>query len=307
MHDVAVREAKAVATATGVYTVQCTEATAGSNTAEATRMAVLAKQFRLRQASASTRFADLFNTRRAAIIAATGSHVQEAYAVSFPARASAVVAGRAESMLACSRYFKDVSKAEDYMYECVEKQYKALRVPNGEYSTLCADGRTSGDAENARVAAMAAQFRGGQLSGIQKAQGRYNASLEACANGRGCSYEEEVYVNYPKVAGAIRWGDGTYAAAVKGPGAFLVNSLPSVTDQINGINLDAYWPNNEIRPAIKRVVEPWNKVPVKQFAPAMSEAAVAYGISFITNPFVDSEYEKWSAGWKPQGKFGLRQ
>lgn len=298
------REAKQAATVTGVYTVQCTEATGGANTAEATRLAVLAKQFRLRQASTSALYADLFATRRAAIISSAGSHVDESYAVKFPARAAAGVAGRAEKLRACSRYFKSVDDAEEYMFQCVESQYKAMRVPGGVYSTMCADGRQSGDADTARVSALATQFRAGQLSEKEKQQLRYDSSLEACFSGRGCSYEEEEYMRFPKMAGAIRWSSGVYASSVTGPASGIVGKLATVEEQIKGENLSSYWPSNEIRPAVKRSSKPWMPSPVKSYS-AMSEAAVAYGVAAQAEPFKDSKYDGWSAGWKATGKFGI--
>lgn len=298
MSRVVTREAKEAATTTGVYTVQCTEGTAGSNVAEASRLAALAANYRLRQSSQSARYADLYATRRAAIVLAAGSHVGESYAVAFPARAAAGVLGRAEALRACSRYFPPSSPAEEYHFRCVDRQYKATRVPGGVYSTACADGRVSGDAENARVSALAAEYRSRQFSKLDKAAMRYAAIKEATVLARGCSYEEESFEKFPKMSAAMRYSTGAYAASVTETQLVTGGSALTISDQVNGVNLDSYWPSNEIRPAVKRV-SPWYKPsPIKNYAP-MSEAAVAYGVE-AQKAFVDDKYSGWSSGWKPK-------
>lgn len=300
MFDSQKYEAKQAVTLSGVYSVQCTEGTAGDNVAEASRLAVFAKEFRLRQSSLSARFADLFATRRAAIIQSAGSHTAELYAVRFPARAAAGVAGRAEKLRACSRYIGAADKSEQYMYECVERQYKATKVVGGVYSTACADGRMSGDAETARVSALAAEFRSGQLSASQKAQMKYDASLEAIHSGRGCSYEEEQYVAYPKMAGAIRWSSGAYAASVlEAQGSSAVpGDAPTIPELVeSGDNLYAVLPGYDIRNDVTKERAPWYESPIKSYA-YMSEYAVKYGIEAQKDPFEPEKYQGWTPGWK---------
>lgn len=300
MSKVATREAKQAATPYGVYTVQCTEGTSKSYTAESTRLAVAAASFRLLQSSESARYADLYSTRRAAVIAAAGSHAKESYAVKFPARASASVLGRAEAMRACSRYFGSAETAEEKMFDCVDRQYKAMKIPYGTYNTSCCDGRVAGDAETARTAGMAAQFRAGTMSDSSKTQMRYNASLEAVFSGRGCDYEEKQFCDYPKMASAIRWSTGAYAARSGGMIGVLGGKLMTVQEQIEGVNLDSYWPSNLIRPAVKRECSPWNSVGACKDFSYMSEDALAYGVEAQSNPFVESGYEGWSPGWQPK-------
>lgn len=304
MSKVAAREAKQAATPFGVYTVQCTEGTSSSYTAESTRLAVLASSFRLRQASESARYADLYATRRAAVIAAAGSHEKERYAVKFPARAAAGVLGRAEALRACSRYFVDEGEVEEKMFECVDRQYKMMKVPFGTYSTMCCDGRNEGDAETARTAGLAASFRAGTMGGVEKAQMRYNASLEAVFTGRGCDYEEKMYCDFPKMASAIRWSTGAYAARIGGVLSVIGGELMTVEEQVKGINLDAYWPSNEIRAAVERDCSSWNAVPACKNYAWMSEAAVKYGIRAQSDAFVEDTYLGWTAGWQPSSSVG---
>ena len=304
MHASQTCEAKQAATPFGEYTPQCTEGTGGSNVAETTRLASLGAAFRLRQASASVRYADLYATRRAAIISAAGSHVQERYAVTFPARAAAGVRGRAEQMRACARYFeREDDPVAEYMFECVDRQYKKDKVPGGVYGTACMDGRVRGEADNTRVAALATEYRAGAMGVAEKTQMRYNASLEAVYSGRGCDYEERAYAQFPKMASAIRWGNGAYAASVLGVDGVMGGKL-SVAEQIQGENLDSYWPSNEIRPAIARKSKPWMPSPLKEYAP-MSVAATKYGVEAQTDPFVESGYEGWTPGWKPKSSLGF--
>lgn len=292
------REAKQAATPTGVYTVQCTEGTGGSNTAEATRVASLAKEFRLRQSGASSRYADLFATRRAAIVAAGGSHVMESYAVKFPARAAAGVLGRAEKLRACSRYFGETDEASEYMFECVERQYKAKNVAGGVYSTACCDGRQGGDAENARVSALGTAYRAGQLSESQKTQARYDASHEAIYGSTGCSFEEEEFVKFPKMSAAMRYSTGAYAASITGVSGAMSGAPMTVAEQIKGVNQDSFWPSNKIRAAIERKSAPWMPSPIKQYS-AMSVAALEYGIAAQSSPFKEDKYSGWTPDWKP--------
>lgn len=295
------QEAKQGATVTGVYTVQCTEGTSGWNSAEQTRLATLAMNFRLRQASASTRYADLFATRRAAIVQAAGSHVQEGYATTFPARAAASVAGRAERLGACSRYMADADEAQGYMFRAVDRQYKQMRAGGGVYSTLCADGRVQGDADAARVSALAAQFRGGQMGAKRTEAMRYSSIQEATTLGRSCGYEEEYFEQFPKMAASMRYSNGTYAAMVNGTALVTGNKVLSVTEQINGVNLNSYWPSNLMRAAVDRKKKMWESS-LKKWTP-MSSAALQWGIDAQRTGEVPVPYGgAWKDGWQPTSK-----
>lgn len=298
------REAKEAVSSTGVYTVQCTEGTSKSATTEDSRMSGLARDYRLRQASLSQRYADLFATRRAAIVQTFGSHTMESYVVRFPARASASVAGRAEAQGACSRYYGVEGDGQEYMYKCVDNQYKALRVPHGEFSTMCADGREKSQAEASRIISLAAQFRGSQFTTLQKTQMRYNAIKEATILASGCDYEEAYFQKFPKMAAAMRYSDGTYASSVNETALLTGGNTLTVAEQIEGVNLDVFWPSNLIRPAVDREV-PWyaTQLNLKKYTP-MSEAAVEWGVSFQNTDDEPSPYvgAVWHPGWQPVSK-----
>lgn len=298
--DMYTKSAKAQATPYAVYTVQCTEASAGANTTEATRLSALARQFRLRQASASMKYKDLYDTRRAAVIQSGGSHVSEQYAVHFPKAAWAGVVGRAEAGRMCSRYFGgDQGVVGEYMYRSVERYYNGLKVAGGVYGTLCADGRRSGEADTARVAALSVAFRARGMGVRQKLGMKYDARLEAVRLGNGGDYEESNFLKYGKMAAAVRCGNGSYAAGVGTVVDYMGGKLMTVEEQVKGENLFSYWPGYLIRPAVKRDKAPWESSGVKSYA-YMSEAAVSYGVQATSEPFVDSVYNGWSAGWRPK-------
>lgn len=303
------KEAKEVATSTGVYTVQCTEGTSSSNEAESKRLLSLSSQFRLRQASAFTRYRDLYATRRAALILADNSHIDEQYVITFPARAAASVAGCAESSLSCSRYMPEQSGTAAYvMQKCVTNQYKAMKVPNGVYSTLCVDGVVQGQADTARVAGLATEYRAGLLSKIQTTQAVYNCVARASKLGLGCDYEEAYFQQFPSTAAAMTGAgvNGSYAAKVVGT-LFETggNKGLSVKEQLaTGVNVQAYWPGFLMRPAVEKEksdVKFWTiaKSPLKSYA-YMSAAAVSWGTEGqgkqeIVNNYVNT----WAPGWQP--------
>ena len=93
------------------------------NNSEATRLAPLATLFRLEQASVATRHTDLYATRRAAIIAAAGSHMDEGYAL----RVSACVrSGCADGQSGLGRAQgtfrqKEEDRAAECMFNCVDR------------------------------------------------------------------------------------------------------------------------------------------------------------------------------------------
>lgn len=298
--DMYTKTAKALATPFGVYTVQCTEGGAGDNTPEATRLASLAATFRLRQAPDSVKYRDLYATRRAAIVNAAGSHAREAYAIKYPAAAWAGVRGKAEAMRACSRYFgEEEDKAAEYMSQCVDWQHKGMKAVGGVYSTLCADGRRKGEAEVTRIASLATRYRAKTMGVKERMQMRYDASLQAVYLGHGCHHEEQQFVKFRKMASAMRYGDGSFAASVGTTADYMGGKLMTVEEQVKSENLFAYWPGYLIRPAIKRQKKPWESSLIKSYA-YMSEAAVEYGKKANSKPFVPSEYAGWRPGWKPK-------
>lgn len=307
----AIRELKAAGAPGGEYAVNCTEG-AASGSAETLRVATLSREFRLRQASTGSRFADLFATRREALCASGGAHYAEASITKFPAAAAArALAGR-ESSLACDRYFGGAGVVGEYMRKAVVRQYaEVLGAPGGVYSRYCADGASKGYAEDARVASLATEYRVSMLSASQTTAARYNAIQSALSSARGCTYEEEQFVRFPKMAAAMKGiVTGSYAASVGGARAMGGTSSKRVApaaplaERLAGGAGPALWKNSDIRAAVPKTRKPWEKALVKDYS-YMSQAAVAYGVEAQTDPYVDDKYhpDAWYPGWQPSNKF----
>lgn len=306
----AVRDGKAIANRYGTIVKQCVEGTATSNSADSKRTATLSREFRLRQASVSEKYADLYATRREAMCLSGGAHWVEDAIVKFPISADRKVRASREAALACDRYFKDAGLVDDYMHGCVTRQYNSAVVTgSGVYGTGCADGAASGQADTARVAGLAVEYAAGMLSESDKTRRFYNSIKFANAVSRGCTYEEELINKYPKMACAIRGlSTGAYAAVVSGAsnaGSVSLGQMGktvSLEERLKGDNALALFPGSAIRAAVKRSTPPWVSSPLKNYAP-MSEAAVQYGKNFAEKKYDESNSfsEKWSPGWKPAG------
>lgn len=307
----AVKDGKQAGSPFGVYIPQCTEGTASSNSAYSKRVATLSREFRLRQASVSQKYADLFATRREAMCLSKGMHYAESSAVNFPSAAASKVRAEREVALACDRYFgapEDVAAA--YMHRCVKNQYvQQLTCPTGVYGTACADGATFEAAETSRTAALAVEYAAGMIPLNRQAAMMYNAPAYAYAVSRGCSYEDAQFKEFPKMAAGIQGlTTGAYSASVGGAaqmGSRAVAQLGkavSLAEKLAGDNFDALFPASDIRPAVKKDRPFWSKVEgtVKSYA-YMSGAAVEYGKSFSDDKFDDSGsyQDSWSPGWVP--------
>jgi hypothetical protein len=194
---------RALANPAGVYAVSCTEGAAAGQADEARELSNLAN-FRQLQRSPGAAYADFCETRRVAITLAGGCSYEEKLITSFPVSAKAVVRGYSEAKSVCVRYNNASSPEESYMARCVDGQYKAMSIPTGVYSAMCADGNTAGLADFKRVQAMSARFRANQMSTGAKAQAKYDAKKYGRTIARSCSYEEEVFNNFPAVAASMR-------------------------------------------------------------------------------------------------------
>lgn len=91
-------------------------------------------------------------------------------------------------------------KADKYMAECIVKQYKMTAVPNGVYNVQCTEGTVKLQAEEARNAALSAQFRLKQRSSSQKFGDFTETRRKAIIAAHGCSYEEKLLDRFPMVA-----------------------------------------------------------------------------------------------------------
>nr|ATG31134.1 LR gamma8 [Griffithsia pacifica]5Y6P_hY Chain hY, LR_gamma8 [Griffithsia pacifica]5Y6P_hZ Chain hZ, LR_gamma8 [Griffithsia pacifica]5Y6P_ly Chain ly, LR_gamma8 [Griffithsia pacifica]5Y6P_lz Chain lz, LR_gamma8 [Griffithsia pacifica] len=114
--------------------------------------------------------------------------------------------------------------ADQYMANCIVKQYKAMATPTGVYTTQCTEGVVRGQAEEARNAALSAAFRMKQRSSAQKFGDFCESRRMAVIGAHGCSYEESLLTKFPAAARAyttasseakgncVRYADGTSPA-----------------------------------------------------------------------------------------------
>eukprot|EP00737_Agarophyton_chilense_P000803 gb/GEZJ01000892.1/.p1 GENE.gb/GEZJ01000892.1/~~gb/GEZJ01000892.1/.p1 ORF type:complete len:319 (-),score=39.75 gb/GEZJ01000892.1/:312-1268(-) len=188
----------------GTYTTKCTEGTVPQQ-AFAKRVFNRTKAFRQAQKPINVRLAERYENRRLAFTMANGCHREEQQFSTMPMSAATYLAGRAEAMGTCYRVVTPTSIAEDYMAAGVRAQITAKAHPSGVYRVgVCEDGYAKGDAENLRVAALAAEFRAGQQSpstvtGQQYESARTARKLYAST----CHHEETQIFAYPAVAAAM--------------------------------------------------------------------------------------------------------
>lgn len=95
------------------------------------------------------------------------------------------------------------SEADKYMSRCITAQYKATACSTGEYSVRCTEGTYRGQAENARTAALAQEFRLGQRTMLQKQGDLYETRKRSSIASHGCSYEENLLSKLPMSAAAL--------------------------------------------------------------------------------------------------------
>lgn len=101
-----------------------------------------------------------------------------------------------------------ISKADQYMAGCITAQYKMSAVPTGVYSVKCTEGTVRGQAEDSRVMALAARFRYGQRSTIQRFGDWFSNRRMAVQASHLCSYEEKLMCDLPASADAMVTGPG---------------------------------------------------------------------------------------------------
>lgn len=292
----------------GEYTVQCTEGTT-PGAAEEKRVMSLAAAFRARQASPSARYADLYNTRRLAILGTNGCHREEQQVCNLPIAAYACVIGKMEAMGACNRYRDDKEADAKYMNRSVERGCRmggggSGAVGGGEFGVMCTEGNVKGQAETARVNALGTAYRARQMSQGQKERAKYNASLNAInMYSNGCDYEESLFMRYPMAAGAMKGSTGVYAAGAAGASGFggpaEGRKVLPLALRLKGPNAQALWPSYLRRPAVQKKRAPWESSGVKSYSP-MSEAALQSGIAGQSKPFKSGAGDvAWSPGWQP--------
>jgi len=192
------------------YSTACTEGTV-QGAADGARIAALSARFRAGHRSTAAKYGDFFEARRQAITASHGCSYEERLVGTYPRVAAAMTLGAAEASRACVRYAAPASPAEAYMAASVDRQMKARAAAGGTYAPSCTDGSVGGEAEAARVAALATRYRTGAAPAGARAAAAYAASKYARVHfGHGCSYEEGVFDTYPAVAAGMRPSTARY-------------------------------------------------------------------------------------------------
>lgn len=98
---------------------------------------------------------------------------------------------------------KSGGRADKYMADnCVTAQYKAQANPTGVYSMSCTEGAASGEAVKSAELSNMAGFRQMQRPLNQKYFDFYETRKMAINMSHGCSYEEGLVGNFPRVAAA---------------------------------------------------------------------------------------------------------
>lgn len=198
------KQYKEMACSNGLYGVKCTEGTT-RGMAEETRVISLATGFRRGTRDMVTKYGDMFESRKMAIVACHGCSYEEKLVGSFKQVASTMVTGQSEADGVCARYADSPDPAEQYMIACVDKQNKFRAVSGGLYGVMCQDASVSGMAETKRTIALAAKFRAGQLPKIVIEQNKFNARMYGRERYAAfCEYEEGLFNKYPGTAMAMR-------------------------------------------------------------------------------------------------------
>ncbi|KAI0561161.1 R-phycoerythrin gamma subunit [Gracilaria domingensis] len=172
----------------GTYNTKCTEGTVPQQAFEK-RVFNRTKAFRQAQKPINVRLAER----------------EEQQFSTMPMSSATFVAGRAEAMGTCYRVVTPSSVAEDYMAAGVRAQLTAKAHPSGVYRVgVCEDGYAKGDAENLRVAALAAEYRAAQQSASAVTGQQYESARTARKlYASSCHHEETQIYAYPAVAAAM--------------------------------------------------------------------------------------------------------
>lgn len=198
------KQYKETACSNGLFGVKCTEGTT-RGMAEESRVMSLATDFRRGTRDMITKYGDVFESRKMAIVACHGCDYEEKLVLNYKRVASTMVTGQSEADGVCARYADSADPAEKYMTDCVDKQNKFRAVNGGLYGVMCQDASVSGMAEFKRTIALAAKFRAGQLPKIVIEQNKFNARMYGRERYAAfCEYEEGLFNKYPSTAMAMR-------------------------------------------------------------------------------------------------------
>lgn len=128
--------------------------------------------------------------------------------------------------------FADTQASDRYIAKCMVQQYKQSACPTGVYTTACTEGSTHGSGEDARLAAVSAQFRLKQRSTAQKYGDFCESRRKGIILAHGCSHEEGLVAKNVVSARTFVQGvsekEGTcirYAVGQSPEESYMVNSV----------------------------------------------------------------------------------
>lgn len=114
------------------------------------------------------------------------------------------LAGKTEATGACFRTVLPTTTAEDYLASGIRAQLIQQKMGGVYPLGYCMDGHAKGQADERRVAALAAEFRAQQQSPATVTGQAYEARRMAIKlYGKGCDHEEGQFSRWPSTAAAM--------------------------------------------------------------------------------------------------------
>jgi hypothetical protein len=200
----------------GEIGIQCIEGNTKDAPYEA-RTLIRQSQLRLRQLPVSVQVHNMYENRRAAIVACHGCSHEELQVIRSPKLAASMLLGQAEADRACNRYITSSGPAESMMVRAVENNYMKAVNGGGTFSTACTDGQAKYEAYLAQCRGKASQFRAVQYSSGAQAGAKFAARKRAITMNHICLYEENLFNKFPRMAGSMRPAFGYYQPIVPSP------------------------------------------------------------------------------------------
>lgn len=189
--------------ASGVYGVTCTEGSV-KGAAEGARIRAENITFRNNQKSASKKYGDMYEYRKQAVVGANICSYETKLYCNYSKISEMYYLANSEALGNCSRYATPESAEEAAMVRYMDIQQKIAVNSSGVYSPSCNEGACKGQAEDLRVASLAAAYRNGMKSKIQVLAEKYNQRRHGYVMTRGCSYEDDLITSYPALGASMR-------------------------------------------------------------------------------------------------------
>nr|AAB37302.1 gamma 31 kDa subunit of phycoerythrin precursor [Aglaothamnion neglectum] len=193
----------AMANPMGTFGVQCTEGSV-KFAAEVARVRSLSADYRQKMSSPSKAAFDMYENRKAAIVAAHGCHYEEGYFVDYKKVTSTYNTAKSEAAGTCFKYASPETVEEAAMVRYMDITQNNFANPSGVYNMSCNEGSVRGQAEDIRVAALNAQYRQAQKSTNKLMDEKYQQKKAGYAAAHGCTYEEGLISTYAAIGAAFR-------------------------------------------------------------------------------------------------------